>query len=335
MHRLRLGAKQGAGAAEVAGEVSGAGGGGPRRDRDRDRDGGDAASRLLPRFHRAAPSSSGRAAALPLRTPGRPLPPAGPRSGARDPGRPKGRAGGEPGPRTRPLGDRARPGAPPARRLGGMGPAPRTRGKPRLQKLDAPAGRPPRSGRRCRLPGRRAPGGLGRGAGGAAAGSEGPARPLPSPRPEGGAPRRRLGSRGLRRLPLPRPPAAAPPPGERAAAETASRNGREGGTRTELPARGGGGPRTPPPADPAGPAEQSATRGGDVRGDITGRLGHGARRPRVGGGGPAATPPPPGARAEGPRRPPVLPVLPDTARCGGSRFSSSRQRSSKPTPKKK
>lgn len=162
LHRPRPGAKEGLWTKA----------GGPRafpRDPRRDGDGGDAASRLLPRFHRALPSAQGG------RQPCAYPPPIRVRafSGAGDPacclrgGRVASegspvlesgatrrlestrwpRTGGRTGRRTlrgRLFGGR--------RGMGLLGPSPLTRGKPRLQKLDALAGRSSQSGWRCLMP---------------------------------------------------------------------------------------------------------------------------------------------------------------------------------------
>lgn len=131
-------------------------------------DGGDAASRLLPRFHRAFPSARGGRQPCAYPPPFR----VGVFSGAGDPAcclaggcsRPR-----EPRPGTRDHPEtgigpgaanwRANGKAHPAREAvwgeGGAGlhgPSPLTRGKPRLQNLDALAGRSSQSGWRCLKP---------------------------------------------------------------------------------------------------------------------------------------------------------------------------------------
>lgn len=158
------------------------------------------------------------------------------------------------------------------------------------------------------MPRRRAPRGLGPGSRGAAAGSEGPARPLP---PAGGGrpapPPRPPGSPGASRSHAPpRPP---PPPGERPAGETVSRNGREaplaareGTGRSYRLGEGRARPRQPTPRNKV---QLAATTS---RGDITGRprtrssaSARGRRRP----GRHAAASRCPGPRGPAGRRPPA------------------------------
>lgn len=126
--RLAVGAKQGSGGRGggrpgrrgFRGVRGGGGRGFPLR-RDRDPDGGDAASRRLPRFHRAAPSPSGRAAAPSRARRG---------SGARDPRLAEGSR-----PREARPSEQAAQAAAPAWGRGGVGRAGRGSGRP------CPAGR--------------------------------------------------------------------------------------------------------------------------------------------------------------------------------------------------